>query len=431
GTDTTYWNNKLDDETDPVFGASIATGITAKDTTNWNTAFAWGDHSAAGYFADGGEATGADRTLGNTDNYELGLKTNNATRLLITNNGNVGIGTTTPTEKLEVNGNIKADTTYTDVLYSNKVGSGIYDFNINGTLWADSAYLDSLWVNADTSKTLLDFVLGVDSTGGQVYLIDKDSLGGATGWTLDTDTTSTDKYIGINTTDPQYEFDLVGSANIDSNIYIGDSIIFGAGSYIETYHPNLIYVTGVNGAYLQSSSSELKVAASSLLMNASGGSTEVLVTTTGLSVMTFDAPNEALEVDGNIATAGGNDTIKNYGTGDYAHFEDVLIDDDATVGGTLVTSNGTITDNDATPDVTGANIWTYAGSANSVTITDLDNPKVGAIYRIVGNSDTYTVTIADVGNFNLSAQWVGGIDDVLTLLVQADNDYIEISRSDN
>ena len=38
GTDTTYWNNKLDSytETDPVFGASVASGITGTDTTYWN-----------------------------------------------------------------------------------------------------------------------------------------------------------------------------------------------------------------------------------------------------------------------------------------------------------------------------------------------------------------------------------------------------------
>ena len=38
GTDTTNWNNKLDSytETDPVFGASVASGITGTDTTNWN-----------------------------------------------------------------------------------------------------------------------------------------------------------------------------------------------------------------------------------------------------------------------------------------------------------------------------------------------------------------------------------------------------------
>jgi len=94
-------------------------------------------------------------------------------------------------------------------------------------------------------------------------------------------------------------------------------------------------------------------------------------------------------------------------------------------------SMGTIADNDATPDITGAVNWTYNGSANSVVITDLDNPIVGKTYKIIGNSDTYTITINDSGNFNLSASWVGGADDIIIIFVQADNDYIEISRSDN
>jgi hypothetical protein len=114
------------------------------------------------------------------------------------------------------------------------------------------------------------------------------------------------------------------------------------------------------------------------------------------------SPTEALEVNGNIKTSG-----------------------------VYIQSTDTIPDNDATPDVSAKNVWTYNGTANSVTITDLDNPDVGTIYRIIGNSDTYTITINDAGNFNLSADWVGEIDDVLTIFVQADNDYIEISRSDN
>ena len=36
-------------ETDPVFTASPAGGITATNITNWNTAYNWGDHSTAGY----------------------------------------------------------------------------------------------------------------------------------------------------------------------------------------------------------------------------------------------------------------------------------------------------------------------------------------------------------------------------------------------
>jgi len=53
-------------------------------------------------FSDGGEAGGADRTLGNTDNFDLGLITNNLTRIHIQNDGKIGVGTTTPTNLLHL-----------------------------------------------------------------------------------------------------------------------------------------------------------------------------------------------------------------------------------------------------------------------------------------------------------------------------------------
>ena len=36
-------------ETDPVFTASAASGITATNISNWNTAYGWGNHASAGY----------------------------------------------------------------------------------------------------------------------------------------------------------------------------------------------------------------------------------------------------------------------------------------------------------------------------------------------------------------------------------------------
>ena len=60
-----------------------------------------------GDFSEGGEFGTADRTLGNTDTYDLGLLTDGQDRLHIESGGNVGIGTTTPDTKLEVNGIIK------------------------------------------------------------------------------------------------------------------------------------------------------------------------------------------------------------------------------------------------------------------------------------------------------------------------------------
>jgi len=38
-------------ETDPVFTASAASGITSTNISNWNTAYGWGNHASAGYLA--------------------------------------------------------------------------------------------------------------------------------------------------------------------------------------------------------------------------------------------------------------------------------------------------------------------------------------------------------------------------------------------
>lgn len=130
--------------------------------------------------------------------------------------------------------------------------------------------------------------------------------------------------------------------------------------------------------------------------------------------------SEKISSDTNII---GGDTITGF-TPAKAYIESETFDN-------ILLTKGLITDNDATPDVSGGSIFTYNGTANAVTVTDFDSPVIGNIYTIIGNSDTYTITINDSGNFNLSANWVGGVDDVITIYVQSDNDYIEISRSDN
>jgi hypothetical protein len=50
GTQWANWTpNFLTTETDPVFSASVAAGITSTNTSNWNTAYGWGNHASAGY----------------------------------------------------------------------------------------------------------------------------------------------------------------------------------------------------------------------------------------------------------------------------------------------------------------------------------------------------------------------------------------------
>ena len=45
-------------ESDPVFLASPAGLITSQDVTEWDTAYSWGDHVAAGYLTSLGDAAG-------------------------------------------------------------------------------------------------------------------------------------------------------------------------------------------------------------------------------------------------------------------------------------------------------------------------------------------------------------------------------------
>lgn len=47
----------LTTETDPVYSASVAAGITSGLVNNWNTAYSWGDHAVAGYLSTSTAAT--------------------------------------------------------------------------------------------------------------------------------------------------------------------------------------------------------------------------------------------------------------------------------------------------------------------------------------------------------------------------------------
>lgn len=138
--------------------------------------------------------------------------------------------------------------------------------------------------------------------------------------------------------------------------------------------------------------------------------------------------------------AGYNDTLDNQLFIDNSNIATPLIYGDFStnqfkINGTIVNSVDTLTRADATPDVSGRNVWKYSSTGNTVTvtITDFDNPVPNAIYTIIGQNDIGTLTINDGGNFSLAGgvNFTLGLNDILVLYCIADNNYIEVSRSDN
>ena len=109
--DTAYgWGNHasagyLTTETDPVFSASEAASITSTDTSNWDTAYGWGNHASAGYLTS---ITNSDDNLSITGN-QVDLATNIEIAGTLTVQGDLTVnGTTTTlnTETLAVEDNI-------------------------------------------------------------------------------------------------------------------------------------------------------------------------------------------------------------------------------------------------------------------------------------------------------------------------------------
>ncbi len=94
------WQNALGSETDPVFGASPSGSVSSTDITNWNTAYGWGNHTAAGYLTS---YTETDPEVGtNTSNYLSKWDGTSLVTSSVYDNGNVGIGTTITDAKLQI-----------------------------------------------------------------------------------------------------------------------------------------------------------------------------------------------------------------------------------------------------------------------------------------------------------------------------------------
>ncbi len=113
-------------------------------------------------YADGGEAGGAARTLGNTDAYSLGFKTSNAERIHIEAGGDVGVGNSAPTGFFDVR----------------KVSPGTAN-HIQFTM-KDTTIADTFNLGLDTSDSSYAYFSTEDATFRQAVVVASDGDGVAT-----------------------------------------------------------------------------------------------------------------------------------------------------------------------------------------------------------------------------------------------------------
>jgi len=173
------------------------------------------------------------------------------------NSGNVGIGTTSPTQKLEVAGNVNISTNklyFGDVLLKTGIASGYLALrNIADTSYASiqgstGAFYSNVW----TPKVNYDSTITIQTSGTNQHII-----------------LSPSGNVGIGTTSPSKKLHVNGDVQIESNLYMTDGTIYDADN-LET---NNIYdpedgtlqvsdslkvtgqIVGTTGAFLKSGGS--------------------------------------------------------------------------------------------------------------------------------------------------------------------------------
>ena len=124
-----------------------------------------GSVSASNLVYRDGNTNGANLTVGTNDNYNLNLETAGVGRMTILSGGNVGIGTTTPTQKLDVNGNI------------NSSGNMTLSVTLTGSQFSNSIDLLPTW-NTTGNPSLIYGRITNTASGLSSNLIDLGTVSG-------------------------------------------------------------------------------------------------------------------------------------------------------------------------------------------------------------------------------------------------------------
>jgi len=195
-------------------------------------------------FVQGGNSFGAAGTLGTNDNNLLNIETNNAVRMTVAANGNVGIGTAAPGAKLDISNTTGDVGTRIQAYRSGSTYNNSYlTFNAprsdsgDGTTTGPRGYIvapgdsstvaSSLFIGANTTNGVVTGTLSNIRTANQSN-IEINSGGYVDLWKAGTNyariNSSGNSYfnggnVGIGTTAPGYKLDVAGDIRASGSIY--------------------------------------------------------------------------------------------------------------------------------------------------------------------------------------------------------------------
>ncbi|MGB4966083.1 MAG: hypothetical protein WBO77_03175, partial [Microgenomates group bacterium] len=420
-------------------GLTLAGAFTANSTAALNAAVTLGDNAADTVTSNAGvwSFTNA-TTVDLADNARGALVFEGGLLALDTLNGRIGIGTTTPTQKLDVVGNvnISSGSTYkingTDVLSGNTLGAGITassltsvgtltnlgvgnsgsfgggilvggetltDFTGNGVVLSSGALTVALTSSGTTGSTSSNSGLEVGSAGltllkgctdGELLKY-TDASGWACAADTDTDTntsgftdfgsivalTTTADNLGVGTSSPTNKLSVLGTADISGNLGVGTTTPAYKLDVVGSANLSTGSTYKINGTdVLTGSGLGVGVTASSLTSLGTLGNLTVAGTSALNGGITFDSSTDTISA----FTAGGTiDLATNLITNIGNAGTDFIAGGGLTLAGAFTANsttalNGATTLGDAAADTVTSNAGVWSFT-NATTVDLADNAR--------------------------------------------------------
>lgn len=180
---------------------------------SWNSVFTNVASNSANYILHGGNSKNQTLIVGTNDNFSLDLRTVGSTKMTISNNGNVGIGTTTPSSPLTIQGGSAPDNNPELRINGSSGHIGIHNsLDDNG---------DYNFVTRAGDKAII-FTDGIESTGNLTIAP----------WSLSSDfgglRITNEGKVGIGTESPKGKLDVKGKiVSGNQNSTVADVLLEG------------------------------------------------------------------------------------------------------------------------------------------------------------------------------------------------------------